>query len=66
MPATLDGLRTGEAARLLGLSEQTTRALARAGKLRATQTALGLLVDEADAHRLAAERELIAQERSTP
>ena len=64
MQATIEGLRTGEAARLLGVSEQSVRTLVRRRKLLATVTPLGLLVDEADAHRLAAERVLAARERS--
>ena len=65
MVATVDGLRTGQAARLLGLSEQTVRTLVRRRQLAAVQTPYGLLVDEADAHRLAAQREEVALERST-
>jgi len=65
MVATVDGLTTGQAARLLGLSEQSVRGLVRAGKLAAVQTPLGALIDEADAHRLAAARDQIARERST-
>ena len=63
MVGTVGGLRTGEAARLLGLSEQTVRTLVRRRQLVAVQTPYGLLVDEADAHRLAAEREQIAARR---
>ena len=57
MLATVDGLRTGEAVRLLVVSEQTVRAFVRARKLRATVTPLGLLMDEPDAHRLAESRQ---------
>ena len=53
---TIDGLRTGEAARLIGVSEQTIRAMVRAGTLKAATTALGVLVDVDDAHRLAEAR----------
>jgi len=63
MPAVIDGLRTGQAARLLGLSEQSVRTLVRRRKLVAIKTPYGLLVDEADAHRLAAEREQTAARR---
>jgi len=64
MPTVIDGLRTGEAARLLGLSEQTVRTLVRRRQLEAVQTPYGLLVDEADARRLAAEREQSARDRT--
>jgi excisionase family DNA binding protein len=63
MPATIEGLRTGEAARLIGVSEQTVRGLVRAGKLRAVQTPLGALIDEDSAHQLADAREKAAQTR---
>jgi len=64
MPGVIAGLRTGEAARVLGLSEQTVRTLVRRRQLAAVRTPYGLLVDEADAHRLAGERERIARERA--
>lgn len=63
MPATIDGLRTGEAARLIGVSEQTIRAWVRDGRLPATRTPLGALVDAAAVAQLAAEREQAARER---
>ena len=63
MPATVDGLRTSEAARLLGLSEQTVRGLVRAGKLPAIQTPYGALIDCQAAHNLAAQREAAAREK---
>ena len=65
MPGVIAGLRTGEAARVLGLSEQTVRTLVRRRQLVAVQTPYGLLVDEADAHRLAAQREHAAWEKRT-
>lgn len=57
MVTTIGGLRTGEAARMIGVSEQTIRSLVRRGLLRAMQTPHGVLIDDTDAHRLAAERE---------
>ena len=60
---TVDGLRTGEAARMIGVSEQTIRAFVRTGKLRGATTALGVLIDEDDAHRVAAERGRAGRER---
>ena len=66
MPATIDGLRTGEAARLLGVSEQSVRGFICAGKLRAVQTPLGALVDEESAHQLAEAREQARRERRRP
>src|SRR3712207_2827235 len=63
MPATIDGLRTGEAARLIGVSEQTVRGPVRAGKLKAVSTPLGALIDEDSAHQLAAAREQAARTR---
>jgi len=65
MVATVDGLTTGQAARLLGLSEQSVRGLVRRRKLVAVRTALGLLVDEVDARRLAAERDRARAQEDT-
>ncbi len=61
---TIDGLRTGQAARLIGVSEQTIRALVRAGTLKSVSTPLGVLVDEDDAHRLAEQRDQRALART--
>ncbi len=57
---TIGGLRTGEAARLIGMSEQSVRAFVRAGTLKATRTPLGLLIDADDARRLADQRDRLA------
>jgi len=57
MVATLDGMTTAEAARALGLSEQTVRGLVRSGKLPSVRTPPGSVIDEAGVHRLSAERE---------
>jgi len=64
MLGTDRALTTAQAARVLGISEQSVRAWTRAGKLQATVTPLGLLIDEQSAHRLAAEREEAARERN--
>lgn len=64
MQADVEGLTTGQAARLLGLSEQSVRDFVRRGLLRAVQTPLGAIVDEEDAHRLAAKREQQHRERT--
>jgi excisionase family DNA binding protein len=63
MPATIDGLRTGEAARLIGVSEQTVRGLVRAGKLQAVSTPLGALIDEDATRQLAAVRQAAQREK---
>ena len=63
MPATVDGLRTSEAARMIGVSEQTIRAWVRACLLSHVQTPLGALIDSQAAHDLAAQRDQQARER---
>ncbi len=66
MATLLDAtLTTSQAARILGLSDQSVRALARSGKLPATQTPLGMLLDPLAVHALAAEREREQRERVT-
>ena len=64
MPAVIGGLRTGEAARVLGVSEQSVRSWARAGRLPYTATPYGALFDTRAVHTLAAQRERIARTRS--
>lgn len=49
-------ISTGEASRLLGVSQQSIRNFIRDGKLKATKTQLGNLVDQADVERLREER----------
>jgi excisionase family DNA binding protein len=63
MTTDVDGLTTSQAARLLGLSEQTIRDFVKRGTLPATSTPHGSLIDEAAAHRLATERERQRRER---
>lgn len=49
-------LRTGEAARILEVSDVTVRAMVREGKLAAQETPLGMLFDPAEVERVRAER----------
>lgn len=58
MPAVLDAqLTTSEAARRLGLSENSVRGLVRTGKLDAQITPLGALISPASVERLRLARE---------
>jgi len=61
MPATVDGLRTSEAARMIGVSEQTIRTWVRRGMTPHVATPLGALLDSQAVHDLAARREAAAQ-----
>ena len=64
MPAVMDEkLTTSQAARALGVSEQTVRQWARSRRLRSEATPLGRLFDAVDVGRLIAIREALARER---
>lgn len=56
MAATIAEMTPAQAARVLGLSPDYVRDLVDAGRLRATRTALGRLIDAVDVERLRVER----------
>jgi excisionase family DNA binding protein len=57
------GISTGNAARRLGVSQQYVTRLCSEGRLKATQTDLGYLVDEKDLARFAKERAARQEEK---
>ncbi len=64
MATLLDAtLTTSQAARILGLTDQSVRALVRSGKLPAMTTPLGMLLDPLVVHALADQREREEWER---
>ena len=63
MLATAEQLTTAQAARALGVSEQTVRVLTRAGTLPAQFTPLGALLDGQAVHDRAVQREARARGR---
>ncbi len=64
MATLLDAtLTTSQAARILGLSDQSVRAFVRSGRLPAMATPLGMLLDPLIVHALAAARERVQRER---
>lgn len=63
MTTDVNGLTTSQAARLLGVSEQSVRDFVRRGALEAVQTPHGSVIDSDDAHRLAATRERQRREK---
>lgn len=64
MITTATEMGTSEAARCLGIASETLRSWVRQGKITARVSPLGLLFDAHEVHRLAAEREEGARERS--
>ena len=66
MPAAIEQkLTTGQAARAIGVSEQTIRIWTRSKRLRGEPTPLGHLYDAREVGRVIAQREALARERRT-
>ncbi len=53
-------LRTGEAARRLGISQEALRSWVRRGKIRCVETPFGRLFERGEVNRLAVERAVMA------